>query len=306
MQPMKSVKAIAAGLLCSALLLSGCVDQRLGETDAGSDPAGNGTIAATSIAVMQICQKLDLDLVGIPSSSIAQIPERYADAAVIGSPMAPDMELLAQLRPEWVLSPSSLQSDLQPKYEAAGLKYGFLNLKTVFGMYQSIADMGELFDRTEQADALVQEFETFLQEYRDSHRDKPKPTVLVLMGLPGSYVVATENSYAGSLVEMAGAVNVYAGTDQEFLNVNTEDMLKKDPDIILRTAHAMPDSVMEMFAKEFASNDIWKHFSAVQNDQVYDLPPEYFGMSANFTYPEALEVLDGILFRDDLITGGRA
>lgn len=301
---MKSVKPIVAGLLCSALLLTGCVDQKAGASAEGPAVTGNGTIAATSIAVMQICQKLDLDLVGVPSSSIAEIPQQYSDATVIGSPMAPDMELLAQLAPEWVLSPSSLQSDLQPKYEAAGLKYGFLNLKTVFGMYKSIEDMGQLFGREEQANALVAEFETFIQEYRDDHQDTPAPTVLILMGLPGSYVVATENSYAGSLVELAGATNVYAGTDQEFLNVNTEDMLKKNPDIILRTAHAMPDSVMKMFAEEFKTNDIWKHFSAVQNGQVYDLPPEYFGMSANFTYPEALKVLDDILFNENLIIGG--
>lgn len=301
---MKSVKPIVAGLLCSALLLTGCVDQKAGASAEGPAVTGDGTIAATSIAVMQICQKLDLDLVGVPSSSIAKIPQQYSDATVIGSPMAPDMELLAQLAPEWVLSPSSLQSDLQPKYEAAGLKYGFLNLKTVFGMYKSIEDMGQLFGREEQANALVAEFETFIQEYRDDHQDTPAPTVLILMGLPGSYVVATENSYAGSLVELAGATNVYAGTDQEFLNVNTEDMLKKNPDIILRTAHAMPDSVMKMFAEEFKTNDIWKHFSAVQNGQVYDLPPEYFGMSANFTYPEALKVLDDILFNENLIIGG--
>ena len=301
---MKSAKSIAAGLLCAAMLLTGCVDQKAGGSSGASSASGDPTIAATSVAVMQICQKLDLDLVGIPSSSLAQIPERYSDATVVGSPMAPDMEILAQLAPQWVLSPSSLQSDLQPKYEAAGLQYGFLNLKTVFGMYKSIEDLGKLFHREEQADAMVAEFEAFMQDYRDSHQDKPSPTVLILMGLPGSYVVATENSYAGSLVELAGATNVYAGTDQEFLNVNTEDMLKKNPDIILRTAHAMPDSVMEMFAEEFRTNDIWKHFSAVQNDQVYDLPPQYFGMSANFTHPEALEVLDEILFREDLVTGG--
>lgn len=301
---MKSMRLLAAGLLCSMLLLTGCVDQSPGAAAEGSSPGGSETIAATSIAVMQICQKLDLDLVGVPSSSIAEIPEQYRDATVIGSPMAPDMELLAQLNPQWVLSPSSLQSDLQPKYEAAGLNYGFLNLKTVFGMYKSIEDMGALFDREQQAQALTDEFEAFLQEYRDRHQDKPAPTVLVLMGLPGSYVVATENSYVGSLVELAGAHNVYAGTDQEFLNVNTEDMLKKDPDIILRTAHAMPDSVMKMFAEEFQTNDIWKHFSAVEHQQVYDLPPEYFGMSANFTYPDALDVLDDILFQENLIIGG--
>ncbi len=298
---MRHRKALVALVLCLACLFTGCVDQS-GPTVSADTPTGaaettgNETIAATSVAVMQICEKLDLDLVGVPQTSISEIPQQYADAAVVGSPMSPDLEILSQLSPEWVLSPSSLQGDLQPKYEAAGLKYGFLNLKTIFGMYQSIQDMGKLFNRQPQADALVEEFEEYYTAYQQNHQNQEAPRVLVLMGLPGSYVVATENSYAGSLVALAGGQNVYAGTDQEFLNVNTEDMLQKDPDIILRTAHAMPDSVMEMFDKEFRTNDIWKHFSAVKNNQVYDLPPEYFGMSANFTYPKALEVLDKILY----------
>ena len=33
---------------------------------------------------------------------------------------------------------------------------------------------------------------------------KSCPKVMILMGLPGSYVIATNNSYVGSLVEMAG------------------------------------------------------------------------------------------------------
>ena len=116
------------------------------------------------------------------------------------------------------------------------------------------------------------------------------------MGLPGSYIVATENSYVGSLVEMAGGENVYAGSEQEFLTVNTEDMKTKEPDIILRTAHALPDTVVEMFKKEFKENDIWKHFDAVKNDKVYDLTYENFGMSANFRYPKALAELQPILY----------
>lgn len=259
-------------------------------------------MVALRLQVMQICEKLGLDLVGVPQSSLVEIPQQYQDATVVGSPMSPDMEILAQLAPEWVLSPASLQNDLQPKYEAAGLKYGFLNLKTIFGMYQSIADMGELFDCKPQAAALVAEFEAYYRTYQEQHQNQPSPSVLILMGLPGSYVVATENSYVGSLVEMAGGRNVYAGTDQEFLNVNTEDMLQKDPDIILRTAHAMPESVMQMFAEEFQTNDIWKHFSAVENNRVYDLPNGYFGMSANFNYPQALETLDQLLYSE--ATGG--
>ena len=42
-----------------------------------------------------------------------------------------------------------------------------------------------------------------------------------------------------------------------------------------------------MFAKEFAENDIWKHFDAVQNGKVYDLDNTLFNMSANFNYRNA-------------------
>lgn len=55
------------------------------------------------------------------------------------------------------------------------------------------------------------------------------------------------------------------------MTVNTEDMKTKEPDIILRAAHALPDQVVEMFNKDFAENDIWKHFDAVKNGRVYDL-----------------------------------
>ena len=40
---------------------------------------------------------------------------------------------------------------------------------------------------------------------------------------------------------------------------------------------------MKNFETEFAQNDIWSKFSAVQNGKVYNLDNNYFGMSANFT-----------------------
>ena len=210
--------------------------------------------------------------------------------------MSPDMEIVASLKPDWILSPVSLQSDLQPKYEAIDTDWAFLNLRSVLGMYRSIQELGEIFDRQEQAQALVDEFTDFYNEYKQKNEGKDHPKVMILMGLPGSYIIATPNSYVGSLVELAGGENVYSDTDQEFLTVNTEDMKTKEPDIILRAAHALPDQVVEMFNKDFAENDIWQHFDAVKNGRVYDLTYEYFGMSATFKYPQALEELQPILY----------
>ena len=322
----KAVLGIFLG--ASVLLMSGCVDQHPEGTETATaepvdmdnveslleitDPVekaavetarakvrsmgANPKIIATSPATADICDKLDLDLVGVCSSSVSTIPERYKDVPTVGTAMSPDMEIVASLDPDWILSPVSLQSDLEPKYENIGTDWAFLNLRSVQGMYRSIQELGEIFDREEEATALVNEFKDFYEEYKQKNEGKEHPKVLILMGLPGSYIIATENSYVGSLVALAGGENVYAGSDQEFLTVNTEDMKTKEPDIILRTAHALPDQVVEMFKEDFETNDIWKHFEAVKNNRVYDLTYEYFGMSATFKYPDALEELQPILY----------
>lgn len=291
---MKIKKLLA--MLLALLILTSCVDQKQSTKTHG----GQLRIAATSMATVYIMEKLNIDLVAVPDSNIDKMPERYKDVPKVGMAMTPDIEKLKQLNPDYVFSPVSLISDLLPKYKAANLDYGFLNLNNIDGMYKSIEDLGDLLDRKKEAKALIEDYKEFIEDYKAKHRDKKAPKVLVLMGLPGSYVVATENSYAGSLIKLAGAENVYEGTDQQFITINTEDMLQKDPDMILRTAHALPDDVMEMFKKDFAENDIWKHFRAVKENKVYDLDYKKFGMSAKFNYKEALNDLEELFYNSSL------
>ena len=289
-------------LACTLMVAScaGCVDQSSGENgdDGGSaNSDGSLRLIATSPAAADICDRLELELVGVCDTTVSTIPERYSNVEKVGMPMSPDLEILKSLTPDYVLSPNSLQNDLQPKYASAGLSSIFLNLKSVEGMYASIEDLGEKFGRQEQAADLIEEYEKFMEEYRSASEGRESPRVLVLMGLPGSYIVATESSYVGSLVKLAGGMNIYGdGDGQEFLVANTEDMKEKDPDIILRAAHALPDDVVEMFNEEFATNDIWRHFAAVQEGRVFDLSYDKFGMSAKFNYPEALEELRPMLY----------
>lgn len=286
---------LTAAAAAFAVLLGGCVDQHPEES--GKKESGD-RIVATSVATCEILDKLEVEgVAGIPQTDSYEVPDRYQDAEEIGSPMAPDMEIVKSLKPTIILTPNSLEGELKPKYDGINTESYFLNLKSIEGMYDSIDELGKMFGKEEQAKALRKDYEDFLDSYHAANEGKKKPKVLLLMGLPGSYVVATESSNAGNLVKLAGAENVYGdGDGQDFLNINPEDMLNKNPDIILRTSHAMPEQVKEMFAQEFEENDIWKHFAAVQNGKVYDLDNEKFGMSANFTYKEALEELRPILY----------
>ena len=282
-------------------ICSGCVNQHPeNESHNGEALPADYRIAATSVATCEILEALGVEsehVVGIPHSDAYTIPEPYENATSLGSPMAPDMEILKSLSVDYVLTPNSLEGELKPQYKNIGVKSYFLNLKSVDGMYDSIREIGELLGKTEQAEKLCAEYEQFKADFAEqNHRDDP-PKVLILMGLPGSYVVATESSYVGSLVKLAGAENIYGdGDGTDFLNVKVEDMLSRKPDVILQTSHAMPEQVAIMFEEEFKNNNIWKHFDAVKNGKVYDLDNEKCGISATFRYKDALEDLKSILY----------
>lgn len=292
----KILSLVLAGVM--ALSVTGCVNQHPEETSSTNE-SGEVRLVATSPAVAQICNRLNLDLVGICQST-SELPERYDGVTTVGMAMNPDLEIIKSLDPDYILSPATLQNDLQPKYASIGVSSLFLNLKSVEGMYASIEGLGKKFGREEEAAVMLGEFDSFMSEFAEKNAGKESPKVLVLMGLPGSYIIATDNSYVGSLVKLAGGTNVYGdGDGQEFLFANTEDMKTKEPDVILRAAHGLPDEARKMFAEEFATNDIWQHFKAVQEGRVYDLDSDLFNMSANFSYEEALKALQPMLYGEE-------
>lgn len=292
----KILSLVLAGVM--ALSVTGCVNQHPEETSSTNE-SGEVRLVATSPSVVQICNRLDLDLVGICQST-SELPERYDGVTTVGMAMNPDLEIIKSLDPDYILSPATLQNDLQPKYASIGVSSLFLNLKSVEGMYASIEGLGEKFGREEEAAVMLEEFDSFMTEFAEKNAGKESPKVLVLMGLPGSYIIATDNSYVGSLVKLAGGTNVYGdGDGQEFLFANTEDMKTKEPDVILRAAHGLPDEARKMFAEEFSTNDIWQHFKAVQEGRVYDLDSNLFNMSANFSYEEALKALQPMLYGEE-------
>jgi len=260
----------------------------------------DGQIIATTVALVEIMDELELDLVGVPTS-YKDLPERYADATEVGMAAEPDMETIRSLKPTDVLSVTTLENefDLAPVFENADVPVTFVDMESIDGMYQSILDLGEKYDRTEEADAIVNDFENKLTEIEEKVEDKEAPTVLILLGVPGSYRVATEHSYIGDLVKRAGGVNAIQGQDAEYVSSNTENLQQSNPDVILRAAHGMPDEVVKMFDKEFKENDIWKHFKAVENDRVYDLEETRFGTTANLAAADALDELLEMLYPED-------
>ncbi|WP_138755764.1 heme ABC transporter substrate-binding protein IsdE [Paenibacillus sinopodophylli] len=302
---MKKKSWFGAGLLLAVLILAGCSNvgsaatNNKVQTAASNNPEATAApeqrVISTTVAITQMLDALDVDLVGVPTSSKV-LPVRYDDVTRVGNPMSPDMELVKSLKPTEVLSVTTLEYDLKPVFEAAGLQANFLNLTSIASMNQALNTLGEKYGKQAQASAIIDKFDDKVEEIKTAIADKEKPSVLILLGVPGSYLVATEKSYIGDLVRLAGGVNIAQGEDVEYLASNTEYLHNSNPDVILRAAHGMPEEVVKMFDKEFKKNDIWKHFKAVQNDRVYDLEEALFGTTGNLYAVDAIDALMGMLY----------
>lgn len=279
------------------VLIAGCStnDTKVKENN---DPENN-RIVSTTVAVTEIMDALELDLIGVPSS-YKELPKRYDGVTEVGNPMSPDMELILSLKPKTVMSVTTLKYDLDEEFEKYGITARYINLQSIESMHEEIIKLGEDYGRQEQAQKTVAKFEEKLSEIEKRLEGiKERPKVLILMGVPGSYLVATDRSYIGDLVEKCGGINVFSGEKVEYLASNTEYLQQSNPDVILRAAHGMPDEVVKMFDKEFKENDIWKHFDAVKNGRVYDLEEELFGTTANLAATEALDVLFDMLYPEE-------
>ncbi|WP_142395945.1 MULTISPECIES: heme ABC transporter substrate-binding protein IsdE [Bacillus] len=290
------VKKIASVLMAIILLVSiaGCSSPKK-ETAKKVKSDSKERIVATTVAVTEIMDALEVDLVGVPTSS-KTLPKRYKGLPDVGNPMSPDMEKVRSLKPSEVLSVTTLENELKPVFNETGMKASFLDLTSLKNMQNSITDLGKKYGREEQAESVVAKLDKKVADIKKDVKGKKSPTVLILLGVPGSYLVATEHSYIGDLVKQLGGKNIVHGEQVEYLASNTEYLKKADPDIILRAAHGMPEEVVKMFDKEFKTNDIWKHFAAVKNNRVYDLEESLFGTTGNLAATEALDELKKMMY----------
>lgn len=294
---MKNLKRVIClvldiGIIC----FSGCASSP--NNAPTQNKSNEKTIVSTSVAICEILDEFGFDsVIGVPETSAA-LPDRYKNAKTVGSPMNPDMEIIKSLNPSLVLSPQTLEASLAESYTTAGITSAFLDLSSVEGMYTAITSLGEYLGCEEAAKRLNDEYTAYMKNYKSSTAQEQN--ILLLMAFPdGFYLVATENSYVGNLIKLAGGKNVYGsdykGDNNGFVNINPEDIVQKNPDRIFVFAHYSEDDAFKYMKSEFETNASWQHFDAVKNGSITYLPSKYFGMSASLSWTEALAYLKPIM-----------
>ena len=276
----------------SLALTVGCSSSENNDIQTSEVKQGEEVVVATSVAVTEILDKLGVKVSGVPTTSY-ELPESVKNATEVGSPMNPDMEIIKSLNPTDVICVDTLGSDFEKQFEENNINADFYNLSNVDGLKETIAALGEKFNKQDKAHEILDEIKEVEDKVNSNKKSDDK--ILVLFGAPGSVMVATDKSYIGNLVELAGGNNIFSNATSSFTQINLEEIIKLNPDKILVMTHAVPEAAKKSVEEEL-SKDLWKNVNAVKNNDITYLENGYFGMSANLQIVEAVEKLGDILY----------
>lgn len=188
-----------------------------------------------------------------------QWPPQAQRVANVGDAIRPSVERIIAARPDLViLYASGDNRAAAATLVEAGIRVVALRIDRIADFERSVRIVGALAGRDDAAASAADSLRRSLDAVRLALRDAPRPRVFLhvwdspLMAIGGG-------SYLSELVEIAGGRNVYADLPEPSPQVSFEDLLRRDPDVIL----AGPREVARL-----AADARWRALRAVREGRV--------------------------------------
>ncbi|MEF2902175.1 MAG: ABC transporter substrate-binding protein [Terrisporobacter sp.] len=290
------LRKLASIFVLGALLMTGC--QAGGTTGKSEDVAKEKTVVAATVSGSQVLDKLDANVVGIPTTQL-EMPEKFKGLPEVGQSMNPDLEVVASLNPDVFVMDNAFKDSVEKSLKEYDFNTFFLKTNTYTDYIKSIEELGKTIDKEEEATTLINELKNIEKEVKSKKGDKA-PTVAIIFGSGENFMLATETSYLGDLVKTVGGKNIASKLDKNvengYVQLSLEYILEQNPDYILRFAHGNLEETKKSFDKAFDKNPAYQELNAVKNNKVVDLDSNVFNVSANLKVKEAIQTLGDILY----------
>ncbi|MHA0856792.1 ABC transporter substrate-binding protein [Paenibacillus sp. CMAA1364] len=247
-------------------------------------------VVTTSVPLTEMLHVLGVTPVGVPTSK-NPIPAAFDAVERIGSPMAPDLEIVTKLTPDLLLGAESLRSTLDKNLEGIELNKAYLKTDSFEDLKLSFKVLGTYFDKKDEMNKVLGSILDKENELLKIAEGKKLPTVMLMIGTSDSFMVMSEKSYLGSLVKKLGADNIATSqlkVTDTYSAINMENVVVADPDIILVLASGDHGASEDMFKKEVESNDTWTKLSAYKKDEIHILDYSIFGVTSISNVEQAL------------------
>jgi iron complex transport system substrate-binding protein len=214
----------------------------------------------------------------VGDTTYCNYPEAAKSKPKIGGYTTPDLEAILVRRPDLVFMMKS-RPDVAQKLRGAGIDVVELQPENLAGIYEEIQTIAAKIGVPERGRTLVQSIDKEIHTGASRSVGSKKPTVLFVVGrTPGTVsdlVAVGRGSYLNELIEFAGGSNVFADAAVPYPRVGMEDVIYRDPDVIIDMGHG---EILSESQKQ-AVKQVWQKYSflkAVKRGSVFPVSADYF------------------------------
>ncbi|MEO0087676.1 MAG: helical backbone metal receptor [candidate division WOR-3 bacterium] len=223
-------------------------------------------VVSLSPAVTEIIFALNCEEYLVGNTIYCDYPEKAKEIYKVGDLINPSLEKIIKLKPTLVFLTYPLQKNIDEKLKALNIKTFNSSPKSLNEMFQEIIKIGEIFNKKERAEKLV---DSLREELNKIKKLKKKLKVYIEINANPPITIG-KNSFLNDLLEFIGLENIFADKLTDYPVVKHEEIILKNPDyIILFHPTSKVDDVSSRFGYE--KIEAVKYHKIVNN-----LNPDYF------------------------------
>lgn len=228
----------------------------------------------------------------VPPYDLNFFPE-LASIPSVGDRWAPDVEAILGLQPDVVfLFPASdgggksgnELDDAADVFNKAGITVLRFALNDINTYDEEFRKLGHIFNRTKEAEEHLKWREDVLKLVTDrvaDLTDKEKPKVLFTANvIEGVHYIYGKLNF----IEETGGIDIFGDQPGKYMAIDTEEILRRDPDIIVRTAPAGKGGInardvqdLKQARDEIMNSPELQNVTAVKNGDVYIITDQIAG-----------------------------
>lgn len=234
--------------------------------------AGGQRIISTAPSITETLFAMGLGSRVVGDTIYCTYPAEAEKLPKIGTLLKPDIEAIVALHPDLVVvqkQPNHLAEELA-RIRVPYIEVQSHNLEAVFDQARAI---GKAANASDAAERLIHKIQSELQAVAKLAAGRPRLSVAFIVGhTPGrleGLIAGSGTSYFSDLLNTAGGVNVFADVTAPYPKISLEEILARNPDVILELSGEEP-------AKQKEAIDVWRThrtLKAVATGRVYALPP---------------------------------
>ena len=205
-------------------------------------------------------------------------PPEVSRLVRVGGLLDPDVERILSLRPDLVVLYNT-QVELKQRLDRAGIDYYSYEHRALPDITTTLRTIGARIGSAARANAAAAGIEGAIAAVRTSLIGLPRPRTLLVFERDRS---SLRNVYASGgygflhdMLEAAGGANVFADVMRQSVEVSTEMMLARKPDVVIELWYGDLGQDLDLSRQAQAWN-VLAAVPAVRNRRVYELAGDEF------------------------------